>query len=116
VAAPYFFSGDRGRYARVIFKAAVTARNAGKGLWSHCRHGRVPLRPTQAVSSGLPSAGPPRPGKASPGCNPHYRLACVPNSRADLDCSQIRHKVRIVGSDPYNLDSNGDGYGCESYA
>jgi endonuclease YncB( thermonuclease family) len=41
LAAPYFFSGDEGRYAKTIFKAAVAARTAGKGLWSHCRKGAV---------------------------------------------------------------------------
>ena len=26
-------------------KAAVAARNAGRGLWGHCLRGAVPLRP-----------------------------------------------------------------------
>jgi hypothetical protein len=36
---------------------------------------------------------------------------------ADLDCADVRAldvaPVRIVGSDPYRLDGDGDGYGCE---
>ena len=109
-AAPYFYGGDKGRYAEQIFSAAVAARTAGRGLWGHCRHGAVPLRPTRGVSTGPVRAT----RTSSSSCNPNY-TPCVPNSRADLDCPQIGHKVKVVGSDVYNLDGNGDGYGCESY-
>ena len=51
-AAPYFYSGDEGRYAAQIFQAAVAARKAGKGLWGHCRKGAVPLRATRGVATG----------------------------------------------------------------
>lgn len=33
----------------------------------------------------------------------------------DLDCSDIRRKVRITGPDYHRLDRDGDGWGCESY-
>ena len=33
----------------------------------------------------------------------------------DLDCSDIGRKVRIAGIDYHRLDSDGDGWGCESY-
>ena len=33
----------------------------------------------------------------------------------DLDCSDIRRKVRITGPDYHRLDADGDGWGCESY-
>jgi endonuclease YncB( thermonuclease family) len=114
-AAPYFYSGDEGRYAAQIFKAAVVARKAGRGLWGHCRKGSVPLRATRGVSTGPVNV--PRQtvaGGASSNCNPNY-TPCVPNSAADLNCPDVGHPVKVVGSDPYNLDSDGDGYGCESY-
>jgi endonuclease YncB( thermonuclease family) len=114
-AAPYFYSGDEGKYAAQIFKAAVVARNAGRGLWGHCRKGAVPLRPTRGVSTGPVNA--PRKtvaGKSSPNCNPNY-TPCVPNSKDDLNCADVGHPVKVIGSDPYNLDSDGDGFGCESY-
>ncbi|MDX6630488.1 MAG: micrococcal nuclease [Gaiellales bacterium] len=115
-AAPYFYSGDKGEYAAQLFKAAVAARKAGTGLWGHCRKGSVPLRAMRGVSTGPVNAAPKRTvaGGSSPGCNPNY-TPCVPNSKADLDCRDVRHPVRVVGSDPYNLDSDGDGNGCESY-
>jgi micrococcal nuclease len=109
-AAPYFYRGDEGRYAAQFFSAAVAARSAGRGLWGHCRHGAVPLRPTRGVSTGPVRAT----RTSSSACNPNY-IPCVPNSRSDLNCADIRHKVKVVGSDVYNLDENGDGYGCESY-
>jgi micrococcal nuclease len=109
-AAPYFYAGDKGRYAVQLFTAAVAARKAGKGLWGHCRDGAVPLRPTRGVSTGPVRAK----RTSSARCNPNY-TPCVPNSRADLDCPAIHHNVKVVGSDVYGLDSNGDGYGCESY-
>lgn len=34
-------------------RPAVAACSAGRGLWGHCRHGAVPLRPTLGVSTGL---------------------------------------------------------------
>ncbi|MCR6711413.1 MAG: thermonuclease family protein [Demequina sp.] len=33
----------------------------------------------------------------------------------DLDCSDIRKKVRITGPDYHRLDADGDGWGCESW-
>lgn len=30
------------------------------------------------------------------------------------DCKDIRHQVKVY-KDPYNLDADGDGIGCESY-
>jgi endonuclease YncB( thermonuclease family) len=114
-AAPYFYAGDEGAYAAQIFKAAVVARRAGKGLWGHCRKGSVPLRATRGVSTGPVNA--PRhtvAGGTSANCNPNY-TPCVPNSKDDLNCPEVGHPVKVVGSDPYNLDADGDGFGCESY-
>ena len=114
-AAPYFYSGDKGRYATPIFEAAVAARKAGRGLWGHCRKGSVPLRATRGVSTGTVNATRRTvAGGASASCNPNY-TPCVPNSASDLNCPDVGHPVTVVGSDPYNLDSDGDGSGCESY-
>jgi hypothetical protein len=50
----------------------------------------------------------------SAACAPGYR-PCLP-VRADLDCDQIADMlkpVRVTGSDPYGLDRDRDGLGCE---
>lgn len=39
---------------------------------------------------------------------------CLPVT-ADLDCAQIRQQVTVTGSDPYGLDRDGDGLGCQLY-
>jgi hypothetical protein len=93
----------------------VVARKAGRGLWGHCRKGSVPLRATRGVSTGPVNATIRTvAGSASASCNPNY-TPCVPNSASDLNCPDVGHPVTVVGSDPYNLDSDGDGSGCESY-
>jgi hypothetical protein len=48
-------------------------------------------------------------------CDPNYSGFCVPNVSYDLDCPDIAHMVRVVGSDPHRFDGDNDGYGCESY-
>lgn len=47
-------------------------------------------------------------------CDPNY-TPCVPNVSYDLDCGDIRFRVRVIGNDPNNFDADGDGLGCESY-
>lgn len=53
-------------------------------------------------------------------CDPNYTGACVPIA-SDVDCAggsgngpaYVDGPVRVVGDDIYDLDSDGDGYGCE---
>lgn len=33
----------------------------------------------------------------------------------DLDCGDVRRRVRVNGRDPHRLDHDGNGIGCESY-
>ena len=40
-ASPYFFRGERGRYARGLLAAARSARAARRGYWGACRHPRL---------------------------------------------------------------------------
>jgi hypothetical protein len=58
------------------------------------------------------------PARSSPSrsaaCAPGYR-PCLP-VRADLDCDQIAARlkpIRVTGDDPYGLDADRDGVGCE---
>ena len=53
-------------------------------------------------------------GGAGGGCHPNYS-PCLPIVR-DLDCDQIadwKKPIRVIGDDPYRLDEDGDGFGCE---
>jgi micrococcal nuclease len=49
-AAPYFYRGERGRYARKLLEAAGAARAARAGLWGACPGTR--LAPGRAVATG----------------------------------------------------------------
>jgi endonuclease YncB( thermonuclease family) len=40
-AAPYFFRGERGRYAAALLRAARSARVARRGLWGVCPRARL---------------------------------------------------------------------------
>ncbi|AQA04639.1 hypothetical protein BVC93_21930 [Mycobacterium sp. MS1601] len=54
-------------------------------------------------------------------CDPNYSGPCVPID-SDVDCaggsgngpSYVQGPVRVVGSDIYGLDRDGDGIGCDS--
>ncbi|MBK5231597.1 MAG: hypothetical protein JJE13_01255 [Thermoleophilia bacterium] len=55
-----------------------------------------------------------------PDCDPNYAGACLDPNSYDYDCSggsgdgpDYTGYVEVVGSDPYDLDSDGDGSGCE---
>jgi micrococcal nuclease len=113
-AAPYFYRGERGRYASALMRAAQGAKASKRGLWKACPS--TVLDPTRAVTtgrSGPPAQTPPPSGK----CDPSYAGVCIPPPPPDLDCADIRARfpvpVRVVGSDPHRLDGDGDGLGCE---
>jgi len=73
-AAPYFYGGERGRYAGRLLAAAEAAKRARRGLW-----GASPttvLEPERAVDTGR--CGPGLVPLAPTGCDPNYAGGCVP--------------------------------------
>jgi micrococcal nuclease len=92
----------------VYRRAEANARGAATGLWTSC------ARPTP-IAPIAPIAPPAPPAPPTGGCHPSYS-PCLPIV-GDLDCADIRAMgvapVRVLGSDPYRLDGDGDGYGCE---
>ncbi|EBA11780.1 hypothetical protein RCCS2_17666 [Roseobacter sp. CCS2] len=70
----------------------------------HCHRSQTPQRSTNSTGSG---------------CSSHYS-GCVPNA-SDVDCAggggngpaYVRGPVRVIGSDIYGLDRDGDGIACE---
>jgi endonuclease YncB( thermonuclease family) len=113
-AAPYFYRGDKGRYAGSLMRAALGANAAKRGLWKACP-GAL-LDPFSAVETGR--SGPPTRTSPSGGkCDPNYAGGCVPVYPPDVDCADldalgIPH-VRVIGSDVHRLDGDHDGVGCE---
>ena len=49
-ATPYFFRGDRGRYAARLLVAVAEARVARRGLWGSCHVSWSPTRPLETRS------------------------------------------------------------------
>lgn len=71
-------------------------------------------RPGRAVSLVTAKPAPQPPSNCTPGYSP-----CLPPA-SDYDCAggtgdgpEYTGFVRVTGSDPYGLDSDGDGFGCE---
>ena len=76
------------------------AREAGRGLWSHCDATAAPDE---------------TPVTAPSGCDPSYPTVCIPSPPPDLDCGEIPfRRFEVIGSDPHGFDGDGDGVGCES--
>jgi hypothetical protein len=74
---------------------------------------RVTKQPvTQVVAVGT---------KVTQKCDPNYTWACVPVA-SDVDCAggsgngpaYVQGPVKVIGTDIYGLDNDGDGIGCEN--
>lgn len=54
-------------------------------------------------------------------CHPSYKGACLKVNAGDYDCAggsgngpnYVQGPIRVVGSDPFRLDADRDGIGCE---
>jgi endonuclease YncB( thermonuclease family) len=75
-------------------RAESAAKRLRRGLWAGCAS--------------------PAPASGGRGCHTSYS-PCLPVV-ADLDCGEIsdsKKPIRVLGSDPYRLDADDDGWGCE---
>jgi hypothetical protein len=66
-------------------------------------------------------AGPVDPPSGGSDCDPNYEGACLDPNAYDYDCEggsgdgpEYTGRVEVVGDDPYDLDRDGDGIGCDS--
>jgi endonuclease YncB( thermonuclease family) len=112
------FRHENQKLAAQLDTAFAKARAERLGLWSACSgtHGATaPLAPAAvAPATSVNPAG---------ACHPDY-ATCIPvqgngsgHGRAnDLNCGSIQKAVtlRRIGVDPYRLDADGDGIGCQS--
>jgi len=88
--------------------------------WLFTRKGRsvrdlVPVIGVCALGLGLGVAlvGVTSPNRVEPGvCNGNYS-PCIP-TQVDVNCSDLRTRVYVIGEDIYGLDGDGDGIGCET--
>jgi hypothetical protein len=109
-------AGVRLKVFRVTLKnGAVSSRKLMRTLVVRRPISRITMRGTRV------DPPPPAPAPAlSARCDPNYSGACVPVA-SDVDCgggsgngpAYVYSSVRIVGYDVYDLDADGDGYGCD---
>lgn len=98
------------RYASVFIAAEDKARAADRGQWGSC----------DASTTRSGSSKPPPPANKNGNCTAGYS-PCLPPA-SDYDCAggegdgpkYARGPIKVTGSDPYGLDSEGDGMACES--
>jgi micrococcal nuclease len=113
-ASVWFFDGDRGRYADRLVAAARSARARKVGAWGACRATLYPssgFRTRPKTVGGNGAVAPLGRGDCMEGYSP-----CLPIA-GDLDCADVealgKAPVRVTGADPYRLDGDDDGSGCE---
>jgi micrococcal nuclease len=111
-ASVWFFNGDQGRYADQLLRAAERASKSRRGAWGACE---ATLDTSAAFKTEAKHNEPNPPTPAQQGCEPGYD-PCLPVT-GDLDCADVEAlglaPVSVSGSDPYRLDGDGDGIGCE---
>lgn len=103
------FRHENPALATQLDTAFAAAKRAQAGLWRACA---APARAPQAAV------------QQRSNCHPDY-VTCIPikgdgsgqGDANDLDCPDIGQRVtlRSAGVDPYRLDADGDGIGCNSY-
>ena len=116
-ATPYFYQGQKGKYANQLFKAAESAKAKNLGLWKKCPGTKLdtskPATTGVTVTYDLVTS----PKSSIAKCDPNYQ-GCIPPYPPDLDCTDIKRlglaPIRVTGKDVHKFDRDGDGIGCDS--
>jgi beta-lactam-binding protein with PASTA domain len=120
---------DRGLTAKVTYKS--TARYAAGTVISQSRSVGAGVLPETTISLVVAKAPPPPPSTAPPAppptapprdCHPSYEGQCLRIGIGDYDCAggsgngpnYVQGTVQVVGPDEFDLDRDGDGWGCET--
>jgi beta-lactam-binding protein with PASTA domain len=120
---------DRGLTAKVTYKA--TARYPVGTVISQSRRAGADVLPDTTITLVVAKAPPPPPPTAPPAppptapsqnCHPSYEGECLKVGIGDYDCAggsgngpnYVQGTVRVVGPDEFDLDRDGDGWGCEA--
>lgn len=122
-ATPYFYKGQKGKYADELLRAAETAEKQKAGIWGNCPDFNLnvygPVETGAAFSSSTQETDSEKLAVITGGgnCSKDYK-ECVPNYPPDVNCPQLKHLglIHVIGADPHRLDRDGDGLGCESNA
>jgi PASTA domain len=120
---------ERGLTAKVTYKS--TADYAAGTVISQSRKAGADVLPETTVSLVVAKSPPPPPSTAPPAppptapppnCHSSYQGECLKVGVGDYDCAggsgngpnYVQGTVRVVGPDEFDLDRDGDGWGCEA--
>jgi hypothetical protein len=118
---------DRGLRAAVRYRA--TARYRAGTVISQARGAGAGVLPDSRITVVVAKAPPPPPTTAPPppttapsrNCDPSYPDVCLDPNAEDYDCAggsgngprYVEGPIRVRPPDPFDLDREGDGWGCE---
>jgi hypothetical protein len=96
------------------------SRRIGAGV---ARSSAITLVIAKALPPPPTTQPPPPPTTPSRSCHPSYEGACLDPTASDYDCAggsgngpkYVQGPVRVRPPDPYDLDADDDGLGCEPY-
>ena len=115
-ATPYFYQGEKGKYATQLLKAAENAKARKIGLWKSCPNTKLDPTKPATTGSALASKAATSTTSANAKCDPNYQ-GCIPPYPPDLDCTDIKRMglapIRVIGRDVHKFDGDGDGIGCD---
>jgi beta-lactam-binding protein with PASTA domain len=118
---------DRELKATIRYKA--TARSRAGTVISQSRQAGASVLPDSTITLVVAKAPPPPPSTAPPpptttpsrNCDPSYPDVCLDPGAVDYDCAggsgdgpkYVEGPIRVLAPDPFDLDRDGDGWGCE---
>lgn len=122
-AAPYFYKGQKGKYADQLLRAAEIAEKQKAGIWGNCPDFNLNVYGSVETGAAFSSSTQETDSEklvvvtGGGNCSKDYK-ECVPNYPPDVNCPQLKHLglIHVIGADPHRLDKDGDGFGCESNA
>jgi micrococcal nuclease len=115
-ATPYFYQGERGKYAKKLLNAAENAKAKKFGLWKACPNTKLDPTKPATTGSAVTSKAATSTTSTNTKCDPNYQ-GCIPPYPPDLDCIDIKRMglapIRVIGRDVHKFDGDGDGIGCD---
>jgi len=115
-ATPYFYQGEKGKYATQLLKAAESAKARKIGLWKSCPNTKLDPTKPATTGSALASKAATSTTPTNTKCDPNYQ-GCIPPYPPDIDCTDIKRlglaPIRVIGRDLHKFDGDGDGIGCD---
>jgi PASTA domain len=120
------------RELRGTIRYRTTGRHRAGTVISQSRTSGAAVAPDSTITLVVAKAPPPPPPTAPPppppspapggGCDPSYPDECLDPSAEDYDCAggsgngpeYVEGPLRVRPPDPFGLDADGDGWGCES--